>query len=147
MIMMLPTLSDLSKFKLFRRAPDDGKCEILFILVPGLFGNELYREKNTKANKLIRVYPPPYSLVLRHKLNSLTGRIHGSQSQWEQVIEQHLLNPKNKLFPGKSIKSYFGHYIYQPLYDLILGDIGKHRRVHLMEFTYDWRKPLIQDIH
>lgn len=142
--MVLPTFYEWAKFNLFRHMPDDGKCEILFILVPGLFGNELYRERISTSNKLIRVYPPTFSIVLRHKINSLISRINGSQSQWEQIIAHQLVNPKNKLVPGKTIKSYFGHYIYRPLYDLILDEIGKHRRVKLLEFTYDWRKPIIQ---
>lgn len=141
--MKVSTIREFAKSKLLRHVPDDGKCEILFILVPGLFGNELYCETRPKENKQMRVYPPPYSIVLCHKMNSLIRRVRGTQSQWEQMMDQ-MINPKTKLVPGKSIKSYFGHYIYKPLYDLILCDIGKHRRVDLLEFTYDWRKPLIQ---
>lgn len=115
-----------------------GNFDVLFIIVPGLFGNELYY-RNEKKNTEIKVYPPSYNQFLRHKMN-----VAFKNSSWDDNVEKYILNPKIKLYPGKVIKSYMGKNIYKLLYTSIKNDLDKSGiiRTDICEFTYDWRKPL-----
>nr|QKN22504.1 putative lecithine cholesterol acyltransferase [Drosophila-associated filamentous virus] len=106
----------------------------LIIIIPGIFGNELYRLD--KDRKVI-VYPPSYIQFVKGKISNLFNSTPGAST-----FEKYILDPKSKLYPGKIIKSYMGKNVYESLFTL-MHKCGVYSNLNsVVEFTYDWRQPL-----